>query len=245
MRTLSASELLHVWEQAVREHPVDRALTLLSACCGGERQDLESLSLGRRDALLLEIYERLFGTTIEAFAQCPQCGERLEYRMSTRELLLPATENDGVGLVVQTTEDASVRLQLRLPNSLDLRAISQFPDPASARKMLLQRCITSVEEQPEIQVDSLSQGTVEKIAASLAQADPQADMLIDLTCCACQHAWQVILDIENFLWVKVSALARRLLREVDALARAYGWREDDILALSSVRRQAYLEMAAS
>jgi hypothetical protein len=31
--------------------------------------------------------------------------------------------------------------------------------------------------------------------------------------------------------------------EVDALARAYGWREADILALSPARRAAYLELA--
>jgi hypothetical protein len=29
---------------------------------------------------------------------------------------------------------------------------------------------------------------------------------------------------------------------VDALARAYGWRESDILALSAPRRRAYLEL---
>src|SRR5206468_730296 len=36
--------------------------------------------------------------------------------------------------------------------------------------------------------------------------------------------------------------AGRLLREVDALARAYGWREPDILALTPWRRDAYLQL---
>ncbi len=221
---------------------MERALTLLSACCGDEPQELATLSLGRRDARLLEIYRRLFGPAIDAFAQCPQCGERLEYRMSVSELLLPPGDEHGAELLVET-EQASLRL--RLPNSLDLRAISESVDPGAARKMLLERCITPVEGENGIEVETLSQDTLEKIATSLSHADPQADMLIDLTCCACRHAWQVILDIETFLWVKINALARRLLREVDALARAYGWPEHDILSLSAVRRQAYLEMAAS
>jgi hypothetical protein len=66
--------------------------------------------------------------------------------------------------------------------------------------------------------------------------------LIDLSCPACGHGWQVIFDIESFLWAKVSALAKRLLHEVHGLASAYGWTERDILALPAVRRQFYLEM---
>ena len=37
--------------------------------------------------------------------------------------------------------------------------------------------------------------------------------------------------------------ATRLLGEVHTLARAYHWREAEILAMSSRRRQAYLELA--
>jgi hypothetical protein len=241
MRTLSASELLDVWERASGEHPVDRALTLLSACSEEPRQNLENLGIGRRDARLLQVYERLFGSTIEAFAQCPQCGERLEYRMSTTELNFPAAENEGA--VTLETEERC--FHLRLPNSLDLRAASEGSDSHTARKILLERCVVDAPGPTTVQVEELSESTVEKIASCLAQADPQAEMLIDLTCCACRHGWQVVLDVQDFLWVKINAHAKRLLHEVHALARAYGWREHDILALSAVRRQAYLEMAGS
>ena len=49
-------------------------------------------------------------------------------------------------------------------------------------------------------------------------------------------------DIVSFFWAEIDAWARRVLREVNVLARAYGWRESDILALSPVRRQIYLSM---
>ncbi|HEX2516118.1 MAG TPA: phage baseplate protein, partial [Chloroflexota bacterium] len=39
--------------------------------------------------------------------------------------------------------------------------------------------------------------------------------------------------------------ARRLLREVHTLARAYGWREAEILALPGRRRQTYLDLVGA
>ena len=80
---------------------------------------------------------------------------------------------------------------------------------------------------------------VEQIAAS----DPQADTRINLTCPECRHAWSEVFDIASFFWAEVDALARRTLREVNVLARVYGWAERDILALSPSRRQIYLAMA--
>jgi len=52
-------------------------------------------------------------------------------------------------------------------------------------------------------------------------------------------------DIARYLWSEVHAWALRFLREVDLIARTYHWREEDILALTPTRRQAYLELCAS
>jgi len=49
-------------------------------------------------------------------------------------------------------------------------------------------------------------------------------------------------DIASFFWAEICVQAKRLLREVHTLARAYGWREMDILSMSPARRQFYLEM---
>jgi hypothetical protein len=67
---------------------------------------------------------------------------------------------------------------------------------------------------------------------------------MELTCPACQHQWQALLDIAHVLWSEVSAQAHRLLMEVHLLAKAYGWCESDILHMSSARRAAYLHMVA-
>jgi hypothetical protein len=50
------------------------------------------------------------------------------------------------------------------------------------------------------------------------------------------------LDPLSFLWHELEQWARQTLAAVHRLAGAYGWREQDILALSAKRRQIYLEM---
>jgi hypothetical protein len=239
----SNSGLIALWERGSGQHPVDRALMLLSACSPSESHDeLARLSIGARDTRLLEIYERLFGPSLNAFAQCPACNEPLEYTLSTHEL--KASTSSPADLPPLILDDGRISLRLRLPDSLDLRALSTCTEPEHAAKMLTERCIVEATLGGQtIPPADLPPDITETISAALAAADPGAEMLIDLNCTVCSHAWQVTLDIERFLWSKISTTAKRLLRDVHALASAYGWREPDILALSTVRRQTYVEMA--
>jgi hypothetical protein len=242
-RIPSNSDMIALWERGTGEHPVNRALMLLAACSPSESQDeLARLSIGARDARLLAIYESLFGPSLYAFAHCPACNEPLEYTLPTQELTA-WTASPGAPAPL-TVDDGRISLRLRLPDSLDLRAVSACTEPELAAKMLTERCIVQATcgGQPVSPAD-LPPGITQTISSALAAADPGAEMLIDLNCAVCSHAWQVTLDIERFLWSKISATAKRLLRDVHALASAYGWREPDILALSTVRRQTYLEMA--
>ena len=80
------------------------------------------------------------------------------------------------------------------------------------------------------------------LSQHLTEADPQAEILLDLQCPVCQHSWQSLFDIVAFFWSELQVQAQRLLQEVHVLARAYGWRESDILSLSSTRRQFYLKL---
>ncbi|MGH8523199.1 MAG: phage baseplate protein, partial [Gammaproteobacteria bacterium] len=76
------------------------------------------------------------------------------------------------------------------------------------------------------------------------RADPQSNLQISLTCPACGHCWEALFDIVFFLWAEINHWAERTLRAVHLLARAYGWREADVLAMSPTRRQMYLGMAS-
>jgi hypothetical protein len=236
--------LIDLWERCAGQHPVDRALAVIGAFSGAGQDECARASVGARDAILLRIYERLFGGSLDAFAECPACGERLEYSLSIRDLL--AADSD-VDLACEITlETGDVWLRMRLPNSLDLAAAAQCPDADAGRDVLMQRCLLEARsgavQIPVSQLSSLSSSVIEMAEDRLAQADPMAELSIDLKCLGCGHGWQVLLDIESFLWAKLAALAKRLLREVHVLARAYGWSESDILSMTPVRREAYLQM---
>ena len=64
----------------------------------------------------------------------------------------------------------------------------------------------------------------------------------NLSCPSCDHRWQMAFDILYFFWSEINAWASRIMQEVHVLARAYGWRENEILGMSPWRRQRYLKM---
>jgi len=83
---------------------------------------------------------------------------------------------------------------------------------------------------------------VDALSAELARRQPWADVEIALSCPGCSTAWEAPLDIGSFVWDEIAAEARRVVHEVDRLARAYGWREADILAMTPARRRTYLAL---
>ena len=63
------------------------------------------------------------------------------------------------------------------------------------------------------------------------RSGPRRGAWLEATCPACGSASTVLLDPAAIVVEEVDRHARRILREVDQLARAYGWREPDVLAL--------------
>lgn len=243
LRSPSALDLIGAWERGLHQLPVERALTVLAAASKDSREQLATLSIGLRDARLVEIHGRLFGPALDAYAECPACKERLEYSVTQRELAMYSTE-DARRRDVEAAE-GDLFLRLRLPNSEDLLAASEKTELTVASRMLMERCVVEARRgNVPISAETLPQESFELAASCLAEADPGADVQIDLTCSSCGHGWRVAFDIERFLWAKINALAKRLLYEVHVLASAYGWTEAEVLNLSSVRRQFYLDMVS-
>jgi hypothetical protein len=92
-------------------------------------------------------------------------------------------------------------------------------------------------------VSELPEAVVQEINRRMAEADPQADVQVTVSCAACGVAWQAMFDIASFLWGEVDRWARRMLHEVHVLASAYGWTEAEILRLGPWRRRVYLGLA--
>jgi hypothetical protein len=245
MRALTPIGLLDAWERGQGEGPTLRALALLAAADPETPwEELCALPLGERDRRLLALREGTLGRRIESVARCPGCGEPLDVMLDTREL-----RGGGEGEVPAEGElcrDGALILRFRLPNSLDLLAAERCADVEEGRRRLAERCVVEARRGGEaLEPATLEEDDVAALAAALAAADPGAELLLELRCPACEHGWRELLDVAVFLWAEIEAQARRLLREVHVLARAYGWREGDVLALSPRRRRLYLEMVGA
>ncbi len=233
----SGRDILEIFEDGQRLHPVDRGLLLLARAHPEiSLDDLETMTLGRRDASLLRFRSRLFGNQLEACTQCPRCEERVQLDVLCDELLV---ESAAASAHAQLRLGA-IELTVRAPDSRDLAAVAAARSVDEVRAVLLDRCVTE-----DVEVDRLSEADRITISDAIGAADPNAETLIALSCPSCGHEWQVAFQIVSFLWDEIAAEARRLIREVDVLARTYGWSEAEILELSDTRRRLYLEMALS
>src|SRR5579859_6058014 len=241
---ISAAELLDVWEWELGRTLLERGLALLTAAWSETSlAELARLPIGRRDARLLQVRVSLFGPELPIQTTCPQCGVPLELPVHASDLL--AAQASGASAEARepyVLEAAGRQIHFRLPDSLDLLEAGTTPDP---RRALLQRCV--LDQSPAAEAGEASPvlpTEVETVLLDRMQAlDPLAGASFALNCPACGHSWAAPFDIAGFVWGEVEAWAYRTLREVHWLASAYGWREADILALSSWRRQAYLQMS--
>jgi hypothetical protein len=235
---LTAVDILRVWESASSQPPVDRALSILAVSSGAPRHELARLSIGDRDARLLDVREGTFGPRAVGMAACTRCAGRVEFALDLPSLHVPRA---GRGESPEV-EAAGWHLRFRLPDSDDLTAAGGAADP---RRALAARCVVEARQggaavaQPDLPPAALT-----ALASAMAERDPQAEVLLDYTCPQCGTEGQTLFDIAAFLWEEVRAQAHRLLLEVATLARAFGWSEADILSMSAARRRAYLELAS-
>jgi|SRR5215203_1555253 len=239
---LSAQEIVSVWEWGRDREASERALGFLAvAYPGASREELENLTIGRRDARLLAMRESTLGRLLQGSTECPNCGERLEYTLDSRDLRV----GDGEPGNEHELESDGYRVRFRMPNSHDLISASRCADTSKARLDLLRHCVVEARHKDKpVDAETLPESLTTSLAGRMEDLDPQAELLLGLACTACDHRWAIILDIASFFFTEVSALAKRLALEVHTLARAYGWSESDILDMSPARRSLYLEMAA-
>jgi hypothetical protein len=225
----TAAELLGAWERSATLGPVERDDVLLRLL----EADVEpaELPVGERDARLLELRELLFGSELDGVADCPRCGEPVEYALETCALLAGRPEESTFELLVG---GRSVRA--RLPTGGDLAEAASTGDLDAARALLVERCLGKA--------GAPSADLAAAVAERLAEADRLADAQLALACPECRHEWTLAFEAGAWLWSELEAWAWRTLLDVHTLASAYGWSEAEILALGP-RRELYLELVGA
>jgi hypothetical protein len=241
MRSLSAAELLAVWELAVNQAAGKRTLALLAVCSDeASPEELAQLSIGQSDEHLLRLREQIFGSQLAAIATCPACSEALEFEINVADVRIPSGAGANGAIKVERRD---YEVLFRLPNNLDISSLNPEADNQTNRQDLLSRCVLGAQcAGVDVSAADLPADIVAAIAERMAEADPQADVQFALSCPECGHGWSAPLDIASFVWIEFNARAVRLLNDVHVLALAYGWSESDILSMNPARRQTYLEL---
>lgn len=240
MAPVTTADLLTAWERGSSQSGSRRLLTLLTTVHPElSWEQLIKLPIGRRDGLVLGLREVLFGSQLTSLAVCPICTTRLELALDVADIRVASNSPVQEPLALKLE---GFDLEFRLPDSHDLMLIEAVSSVDEARKVLLERCFLSASHDGQAcAVDKLPEEILDKVEAAMSEADPQADVQLDLFCPACQHSWLATFDIASFLWSEINAWAQRVLNEVHLLAKAYSWREADILAMSPTRHRFYLE----
>jgi T4 bacteriophage base plate protein len=246
MNALTASNIVFAWEAGQGKHALDRALLLLSLAFPTQSVDaLSTLTIGQRTRYLLTVRKDTLGPQASCVATCPHCNEKLEFLLNLEALLRSVSAVSAAESALALTVDAFT-LQFRLPTSVDLAAVINSADLSTGRALLLERCLLHAEQAgQDISVTDLPEKVVTAIAEAMTEADPLAEIPLALNCIACGENWTSNFDIVSFFWAELEAQARRLFYDVHALASTYGWREADILAMSTTRRQLYLALIGS
>jgi hypothetical protein len=226
--------VLEVWEAAAGAAPLARDDALLRSAGADAPQ-----GLGARNAALLATRMQLFGPRWPLRSRCPACGSDCGFEADCSVLLPQLDGGDAAAAATHTLRVGEREIRFRLPLADDLRETARAPDAASASRALLRRCV-----QGEAAED-LSEDAQDALSARMDALDPGAHIGFALACPDCGHAWHAPVDVGDALWSEVQAAAERTLLDIDALARAYGWSEPQVLALSPTRRAAYLQLVGA
>jgi hypothetical protein len=228
MSLRTRAELLSAWEAAVAVPEPARGAALVAAA--GLADDLDAaldLPVGESAALAVRLHAELFGDEVEGLVTCEPCGTVLD--VSVPLAALPSAHGDAA--VVG-------ELRVRAPTTRDLLAARDSPDPARA---LLAACVTGAGGAPADPgaLDEVSLGLVDDAAEELAGA---AAIVVRVTCPECGAAVTAPLDVGALLAERVARAAAEALAEVAELAAAFGWSEAEVLALTPLRRRAYVDL---
>lgn len=218
--------------------------SVLAACAepaptGDARERLWALTLAGRIGGLLEIHAATTDADdLPLVVRCPydDCGEGMELTLPAGELLAMARDAESEHSIEVTV--GAEAFVLRRPCGADQRGWQQrtYADRDEAEAAVIETLV--LEGQP-------SPGVREALADALRAFDPLPAFELDVVCPSCDRRADIPIDLEAVL---LNALARgqdRLIRDVDLLARRYGWSEEEVLALPRWRRRRYLALAGA
>ena len=249
LRPLSGYDEAHLLTLQGRVSPVRWTSELLARCVTHigtlrpvDLSCVQSLTVGDREALLLQIRRLTFGESLPLLLDCPACGEKLNIDMQIDQLLLPQTQSPAYWYRTRLPR-SNLAATFRLPTGADQEAIADLAahDPSAAADMLMKACLHTLTDE-DGPLETLPEDAVGQLAAIIAEYDPQAELMLSSTCPACGHRFEVLLDVGTYFADEIDHRLPYLYREVHLMAWHYHWSEADILNMTRPHRQVYLDL---
>lgn len=192
-----------------------------------------ALTVGDREALLWHLRASVFGDRLSCIVDCPECEERMDIDLLVSDLLVPPYDDVRERHIVEIAGGAT---EVRLVTGADQEAAARRGGGDAGLEELLDRCLVAWrgEDAPPAQL----------VGQALSELDPQSELTVEAACPFCGEQVTALVDGAAILISELTGSDDRLLREVDAIARAYHWSEETILGLDVERRRRYLDLLA-
>ena len=242
---LDANALLAQWERALGQVASARDDALLQ---GLSDTTTAPRTIGERNARLLELHAQFFGNELDLLSHCPACATAVQFGADCAALSAQTPELEAASSPHRLDVEGH-SIEFRLPDIADIAdiaATSGVRDDDEFASELLARCVLAcTRDGIGVQPHELPTSLLDALSLRMDALDPCASVSFALICPECATHWDARLDVGQLLWIKLQAAAERILLDVDALARAYGWTEPEVLRLTPTRRAAYLQLVAA
>lgn len=221
-----------VIEAMVAELPLGRpaatGLALLDAMMLDEAGgDPAALVLTDFEVALAGLGRAVGGDLATSYPQCQRCGERIELSFSWAALMEAVAPRVPMGVTLSGMGALVDGMPFRLPTAEDARRAEGAGDAAGR---LLAACVDGPEP-----ID----GARRRVERAMARLAPLLSRIVRVACAECGALTRAIIHVPSFVARIVAIEARGVFEDVHWLARGYGWREAEILALPRARRRLY------
>jgi hypothetical protein len=256
LRPLTGEDEAFLLETGHSLLPAQRITALLARCVTHlgplkpvAANAVRELSIGDREALLLHLRRLTWGDRMQGVVNCPHpdCGEKMDLELKVNDLLVRSSSSPPAFHETTAMEpNTSYRVRFRVPTGADQETVAGLArdDPQAAADLLLRRCVEWVLNENSQLVDEIPSTVASHLAELMAELDPQAELVLNLTCPNCGHTFSTIFDAASYFFQEVAARTRYLYREVHLLAFHYHWSEAEILAMTGQKGRLYLDLLA-
>jgi hypothetical protein len=215
---------------------LERVVTLGAEAKNDNNHAMTSLTMGDVTALALQVRKLTFGDVLQCVMACPSCAEEMSVDLALGRLLLDTASEPATTCTVSADGYTVI---LRPVTGDDLLGLGEVGNEMGTPERVVKSCVVNCD--PPLPA-KMSDELLAKLSSALCELDPQADLLLDLTCPSCKHRFEAPFFPEDFLLREIDARRSQLEMEVHWLAFNYGWSEKAILSLPISKRKRYVEL---